>query len=247
MELKAAGGNADEEGRTPTRFEAVQRAFTPADDGPLPVKAVIRRSADGTVTRAALLPDNHISLVRQTAAGGGLFGGSPTSSNRVVLGSEAPGRITAITMDRDGTTLCAGTQTGGLIRWELNDDGSVRTSDVVLAFNDKRAITSLGMVLGDVSLAVGDARGELTTWFPVRTGGQSKLRLIHRLRPQGAAVEEILASSRNKSLLSRSADGTLHLDYMTTERPMLSWSDPAGGKLVAALHVAPRQCPSLGR
>ncbi len=239
VELKAAGGKTDEQGRTPTRFEAVSRAFTPADDGPLPVSAAIRRSADGAVTRAALLPDNRISLVRQTTAAGGLFGGQQTSSNRVVLGSEAPGRITAITMDRDGTTLYAGTQKGGLIRWELNDDGSVRTSDVVLAFNDKRAITSLGMVLGDVSLAVGDARGELTTWFPVRTGGQSKLRLIHRLRPHGAAVEEILPSSRNKSLLSRSADAALHLDYMTTERPMLSWTGPAGGRPVA-MAMSPR-------
>jgi phosphate transport system permease protein len=230
VELKAAGGQSDEQGRTPTRFEAVQRAFTPADEAPLPASAVIRRSADGAVTRAALLPDNRISLVRQTVAAAGLFGGEQTSSNRVLLDGESRGRITAITMDREGTTLYAGTQSGGLIRWDLNDDGSVRSSEVVLAFNDQRAITSLCMVLGDVSLAVGDARGELTTWFPVRTGGQSKLRLIHRLRPQAAAVEEILASSRNKSLASRAADGTLHLDYMTTERPMLTWnaSDSAG-------------------
>src|SRR5208282_1146690 len=47
------------------------------------------------------------------------------------------------------------------------------------------------------------------------------------------------ASSRNKSLASRSADATLHLDYMTTERPMLSWTDPAGGKLVA-MAMSPR-------
>jgi phosphate transport system permease protein len=233
VELKAAGGKSDEQGRTPTRFEAVSRAFTPADGGPLPVSAAIRRSADGAVTRAALLPDNHISLVRQTAAAAGLFGGERTSSNRVVLDSLAPGRITAITMDRDGTTLYAGTRNGGLIRWGLNDDGSVGSSEVVLAFNDKRAITSLGMVLGDVSLAVGDARGELTTWFPVRTGGQSRLRLIHRLRPHGTTVEEILPSSRNKSLLSRSAGAALHLDYMTTERPMLSWTtkDSVGNAL----------------
>jgi phosphate transport system permease protein len=239
VELKAAGGKADEQGRTPTRFEAVQRALVPADDGPPPVSAVIRRSAEGTVTRAALLPDNRISLVRQTVAAGGLFGGQQTSSNRVMLGTEAPGRITAITMDHDGTALYAGTERGGLIRWELNDDGSVRANEVVPAFNDRRAVTSLAMVLGEVSLAVGDAKGELTTWFPVRTAGQSKLRLIHRLRPQGTAVVEILPSSRNKSLLSRSAGDTLYLDYMTTERRMLSWTGPAGGKVVA-MAMSPR-------
>ena len=239
VELKAAGGKADEQGRVPTRFEAVQRAFVPADDGPLPIGAVIRRNAEGAVTRAALLPDNRISLVRQTAAAGGLFGGGQTSTHRVVLESRSPGRITAFTMDREGTALYAGTQTGGLVRWELNDDGSVRANEVLPAFNDRRTITSLGMVLGDVSLAVGDAKGDLTTWFPVRSAGQSKLRLIHRMRPQGAAVEEILASSRNKSLLSRSADGTMHLDYMTTERPMLTWTGPDGGKLVA-LCMSPR-------
>ena len=40
------------------------------------------------------------------------------------------------------------------------------------AFRDKRAITSLGVLLGDVSLAVGDAQGQLTTWFFVHTGAR---------------------------------------------------------------------------
>ena len=161
VELKTAGGKADEQGRTPTRFEAVSRAFTPAEEGPLPVSALIRRSAEGVVTRASLLPDNQISLVRQTVAAAGLFGGEQTSTNRVVLSSPARGRITALTMDRDGTTLYAGTESGGLIRWDLNDDGSVRASDVVLAFNDRRAITSLAMVLGDVLAGRGRRPGRI--------------------------------------------------------------------------------------
>ena len=45
-------------------------------------------------------------------------------------------------------------------------------------------VTALAMVFGDVSVAVGDGEGRITTWAPVRTeeGGENQtLRLIHHL------------------------------------------------------------------
>ena len=92
------------------------------------------------------------------------------------------------------------------------------------AFSDGRAVTALALVLGDVSLAVGDAKGEVTTWSPVNADGTRKLQLIHRLEPHSRPIREILASGRNKSILSLSADGVVHLDHMTSERHLLSLS-----------------------
>ena len=69
---------------------------------------------------------------------------------------------------------------------------------------------------------MGDARGELTTWFEVRNEPSRKLRLIHRLSKHGQAVRDILPSGRDKSLVSLGGDGTARLDYMTNERHLLS-------------------------
>ena len=66
------------------------------------------------------------------------------------------------------------------------------------------------MVFGDVSLAVGDDRGDLTVWFPVRHDGKALLTRIHTLAPHGSAVQQILPSLRTKSLLSTGEDGAIH-------------------------------------
>ena len=91
-----------------------------------------------------------------------------------------------------------------LLWWRLDDDGQVAQHEVTPAFRDKRAITSLGVLLGDVSLAVGDARGQLTTWFFVHTGAgpSRKLRLIHTLASHADAVRQIIPAQRSKALLS---------------------------------------------
>jgi len=93
---------------------------------------------------------------------------------------------------------------------------------MVRAFPDHRDITALAMVLGEVSLAVGDSKGGLTTWFPVSADSTRKLRLIHQLSPHQAEVRRIVPSSRNKTLVSQDGDGAIHFDYMTSERCLLS-------------------------
>ena len=81
------------------------------------------------------------------------------------------------------------------MRWQLNETGESAVGSRS-AFPEQRAVTALAMVVGDVSLAVGDSRGELTTSFPVRTDGGRSLRLIHRLQPHTAAIGQILPSGR---------------------------------------------------
>ena len=113
------------------------------------------------------------------------------------------------------------------------------------AFRDKRAITSLGVLLGDVSLAVGDAQGQLTTWFFVHTGGGSsrKLRLIHTLAPHADAVRQIVPAQRSKALLSCDDGGTAALDYMTSERRLATLG---GAPPLGQVGLSPRGDALLG-
>jgi len=86
-------------------------------------------------------------------------------------------------------------------------------------------VTALGLVFGDISLAVGDEQGGLSTWFPVANdggGGDKPLRRIHTLERHAGAVAAIFPSRRDKSLLSLDQDGDLHLDHMTSERHLMA-------------------------
>jgi phosphate transport system permease protein len=135
-----------------------------------------------------------------------------------------PGHLSVVAVDSKGHYLYAGTDNGWLLRWDIEEPGQIRLLDNIPASEGRQAITSLALVLGDVSLAVGDGNGTLTAWFPVKVAGSGedrRLSLIHTLRPIPGKVSFILSSPRDKTLYSGGA-GTIHIDHMTSERNLLT-------------------------
>ncbi|MEZ4483878.1 MAG: hypothetical protein R2864_04560 [Syntrophotaleaceae bacterium] len=120
--------------------------------------------------RVSLLTDGALQVDQQVTSAN-LFGEQKTEHYRYQLD---PGlgreQITALTMDSVGSTLYAGTDQGTLLRWDLADPEEPLLLDRLPAFTERRAITALCLILGDISLAVGDADGGVTTWFPVASG-----------------------------------------------------------------------------
>jgi phosphate transport system permease protein len=135
-----------------------------------------------------------------------------------------PGRLSAVAVDSKGHYLYAGTDRGWLLRWDISEPGQVHLLESAPASEGNQAITSLALVLGDVSLAVGDAGGKLTTWFPVKVAGSGedrRLTRIHTLRPNSGTVSLIIPSPRDKTLLSVFSS-EIHVDHMTSERNLLT-------------------------
>ncbi len=89
------------------------------------------------------------------------------SPTRIVLDPKLPARLTAIAMSSDGKWLYAGTAGGSLLWWEL-DDEALANRDVVPPFRENSPITSLRLMLGDITLVAGDANGKVTNWFFVK-------------------------------------------------------------------------------
>lgn len=153
-----------------------------------------------------------------------LFGNEKRSSETVEISDPLPGRLSAITVDSKGHYLYAGTGNGMLLRWDISEAGQARLLDNIQASEDRQAITSLALVLGDVSIAVGDAKGRLTTWFPVKLAGSGedkRLTRIHTLRPTSGQATAILPSPRDKTLFTLD-NGAIHADHMTSERKLLT-------------------------
>jgi phosphate transport system permease protein len=118
---------------------------------------------------------------------------------------------------------------GSVRRWQKVD-----LIDTVEAFKDHRRITALATVLGDYSLAVGDEKGQVTTWMPVSKPGSGEdkhLALIHPCRDYTAG-QPLLASPRDKSLAVFDKQGTIKMVHMTSERLLLELK--AGMPVVAA-------------
>ncbi len=215
----------DREGRRSFDRQVVRLGGLDSPDDGLPRKFTARSTDEESLVRVSLLADGKLQVDQQVASEN-LFGDVEVENYRYSLD---PGldqeQLTALTMDSTGATLYAGTDQGTLLRWDLSSPGEALLLDRLPAFTHRRAVTSLCLILGDISVAVGDADGGVTTWFPVASeasGGVKRLHRIHTLSSHRGAVVTLLPSLRDKSLLSVDEHGEVHLDHMTSERQLLN-------------------------
>jgi phosphate transport system permease protein len=221
----------DELGRRNVKHNLRTRTSLSPDGKEIPLQAIARKSESDAITCVKLLPKNRLSVLRKYQykdPNAGLLDEPETVTNQLMIEEGLPGTITALTLDSSGKTLYAGTANGCLAQWDFGDDGKIVYHDVIPAFRDKRAITSLALMLGEISLAVGDEHGEMTIWTEIREdssdGGHAtrKLKLIHELSRHDGPVCDIIPSRRDKSLVSLGKEGTACLDFMTSGRALLN-------------------------
>jgi len=201
-------------------------SFPPLPGEPTPLAAVQRSTDEGTVQ--VLLLDPARIAVRHLSAESDDTGEADAKTaagpEDAAIITDLPEAVTALAVERAGRALYAGTDRGTLLHWDITADRP-RLVGRVRAFADHRPVTALGVVFGDLSLAVGDSLGGVTTWSPVALYGAASDRRfarIHTLSSHGSAVTGFLFTRHDKSVISRGAAGSLHVDHMTSNRQLLS-------------------------
>ena len=192
-----------------------------------PISTLFRKDEEKGLTRVDLLSDNRI-IVSQKAVTKDFLGNESVKSISAPITDPIAGEVKTMALDQKGQMLYAGTDQGVLLRWDLSSPESPQLTDNIKLFQDGRAITAVTLVLGDISVAVGDDKGEIATWFPVADKGLSQKRLtrIHQLEPHTSGITRIVTSLRTKSLMSLDRQGGVHLDHVTSERHLLSVKRP---------------------
>jgi len=186
-------------------------------------RSFVRKIEDRGALRVDQLPDNRF-VVTHRLVEKDLLENESTKTGVTEISDQLPGAITAAVLDQKGHYLYAGTANGWVLRWDLSEPAAPRLLDRVSATNGA-PVTALNLALGDVSLAIGDARGKETIWFPVSRAGSGEdrsLTPIHALPDHSGSVVTIVPSQRNKSLLSLDSSGTLRVDHTTSERTLLT-------------------------
>jgi phosphate transport system permease protein len=192
--------------------------------GDAPLLSLARTPDGKDPLRVDLLPGGRFSL-STTLKTEALDGTESVKPVRSSFGGDLPGTVTSVALDSKAEFLYAGTDKGQLLRWDLSDRESPKLIDTVTANRAGHPVTALSPVFGDISLAVGDADGTYSTWFPASESGlgsSKALTLIHQLSPRKDAVRTILPSPRSKTLYSLDEKGTISVDHMTSERHLLS-------------------------
>lgn len=218
--------------RRTIRHSNEQLAAFSAPDGMNPsLETLARINEEGRQTRVDLSVDGDLAVTIAEEEES-LFGNGDLTEEAYQLESgSAAGKMTTITLSTDGTRLYAGTAKGEILRWDLSDIEEPVLEEVTRAFSDKRRITALNMVFGDVSLIVGDSSGGITTWFAVRDPAVGwRLTRIHDLEGHAQEVKAVSPAPHDKSVISYAGDG-IKISHMTSERYLVGITE-SGEKIV---------------
>jgi phosphate transport system permease protein len=102
-----------------------------------------------------------------------------------------------------------------------------------------RTITASSMLLGGISLLVGDSSGSISQWFMVRDGdNRYRLSRIRKLKLDSAAIVAIRPEQRRKGFVATDAAGNLALFNTTAERVALKQA--MGEGVIQNIAISPR-------
>ena len=100
-------------------------------------------------------------------------------------------------------------------------------------------ISTMTMLLGGISLLVGDESGGITQLFAVRdANNEYKLAVVRRFESDLASISEIIPEQRRKGFIALDDQGGLAIFHSTAHRLVLEQSLPDG--VPAAVALAPR-------
>ena len=156
------------------------------------------------------------------------------------LTPQLPAPPRSVVVDGSGRQLLAGTASGEVIEWSLGEAGTPPRYSRTLSVSE-HPVTALEFLLGDLSLAVGDASGGVSVWFEVPEPGESgarRYRRIHTFPARDAAITCIAPSARDRQFLTGSRSGRVALHHATSEQTFFDID--AGEGPVAAMVCAPK-------
>jgi phosphate transport system permease protein len=197
---------------------------------PQPVAKLAYQSTDSEVRIAALLEDQHLwlSTVRTVSRPDGT---TDASTTQVDLTPSISGRVTALALASRAELLAVGTEDGKLYQLDLRDAAKPLLAETTQASEQSKAITAMAYLMGDRSLVVGDAAGQVVVWMPVREHSgtnQTHMTAIHRFAPHQSAVTDITISQRDKGFITTGAEGEIRLHHSTSAQTLLTLSPKQG-------------------
>ena len=203
------------------------RGYVAIDPQARPIREVAYDEIDGRKTVLAVPADDTVLVWRTDDEG---------AEHRAELKTRDGEGVTRVRIGRSDTVVAA-TEKGNLYHWELLPE--VRLTEIVHVSEEE--VTALEYSLGNITLIVGDVKGNLSGWFRVREKEDDPdphFVKAHSYREQGVPIAAIGPSMRDKSFVTAGNDGSLVMRHMTSERSVISF--PATGAPVAAVLLTPK-------
>ena len=221
----------------PLSFEGKQRITTPRvtegepiflDPEGRAISALVYQYTDEEEEMMALAalvgPRTLIFLAQRTEES--FLGEAEVEEYTIDLSTALTADVTALALDAEQRNLFAALETGEVIHWDISVAEEPQVARRFLGSSQENTpIRIMAWLIGDRSLVMGDDAGGVSVWFQVRdqdNPAELPFRKIHVMQSHQAAVTAISASPRNKGFVSADANGSIRLQYATTETTLLA-------------------------
>jgi phosphate transport system permease protein len=134
-----------------------------------------------------------------------------------------PGVVTGLLVDSAHRNVFVIDEGGYLGYYDIVDPAAPRLLQRVRATADGIGITAFGFLAGTVSVVVGGSDGSLSQWFLVRDDdNRSELQRVRNFEGHRAAITHIETEYTRKGFLVGAADGTVSIQFATSNRTLLN-------------------------
>ncbi|MSQ47956.1 MAG: ABC transporter permease subunit [Deltaproteobacteria bacterium] len=232
------------------KFVDGKRAITPEvregkplqiDEQGRPLTSLVYSENGGVVRAAALVGPRTLLFFSQQEKTSPL-GESSLEQSRTDLSPQLKSDVTALALDQFQSNLLAGTASGELYHWPVDEPEKVQLRQTFSAVSTPgTGISVLGWLIGGRSLIVGDASGGVNVWVQVRNEENSQdtpYRKAHQFRSHRTQVTAVAPSPRDKGFLTADVGGTVLVHHSTSEQTLLELS--TGTNSLPLLTFAPK-------
>lgn len=191
---------------------------------PQPITKMAYQNADSDLRVAALLQNQHLWLTTSRTKSRP-DGTAAVSIAQVDLTPSIPGRVTALALGSRAELLAVGTEEGKVYHFNLQEPTTPVLVETTQASEGSDAITALAYLMGDRSLVVGSASGQIAVWMPVREHAATNathMTRVHSFVPHQHAVTDITISQRDKGFITADAGGEIRLHHSTSAQTLLT-------------------------
>ncbi len=135
---------------------------------------------------------------------------------------------------------------GRLVRYDTRQYEKPQVAEVLQLLPQADArISAAEFMIGKTSLVVGDSKGRISTWFPIKPAGATTVDGVNLVQahfmshPENSAVTALAISARSRMIAAGFDDGSVQL-YQVTTQQMLGTGQVTDNKPVISLTLAPK-------
>jgi phosphate transport system permease protein len=209
------------------------------DASGIPLKLVAFQPGEELSLLAAVTDDNRLQTVSYTREGSLLDEESTEFTTSVYEVGKINGNANYLLIDKQKDYIYVLTGSGDMYVYNLLNTETPELIQIIRVVRDKSNVVSMELLAGGISILIGDDKGRMSQWFPVRDeNGNVQLTLIREFDKAKGSVQLIEAEQRRKSFITTDAAGYVSFYHATANR--LVAQEKVSDNRITQIAMAPR-------